>query len=118
MKASELERIVERRLLQRRESEASRPFYQFVYQVSKEREWIQEVINAPKLSVINSSDLNLQTVIRTLAKTGWSYNESATQINIPGPPDMNTMAYEVVKDNWMSESRGKVAWGAIYCFIV
>ncbi|KAI4148039.1 MAG: hypothetical protein LQ340_005266 [Diploschistes diacapsis] len=112
-KTSELQRIAERRLLQEREREASRPFHQFVYQVSKEREWIQEVINAPKSFVIGSSDLNVQTVIRALAKTGWSYNESTTQTSIPDPPDINTMAYEMVKDSWKKKGVWNEKWGVL-----
>jgi hypothetical protein len=35
-------RIAERRVVREREREASRPYYQFLYQISKERERIQD----------------------------------------------------------------------------
>ena len=38
----EKRRIAERRVIREREREASRPYHQFVYQISKERERIQE----------------------------------------------------------------------------
>ena len=55
----------------------------------------------------------MQTVVRALAKTGWSYNEPATQTNIPDPPDMNTMAYEMVKDNWKKKGIWNKKWGVL-----
>ncbi|KAI4131449.1 MAG: hypothetical protein LQ338_001191 [Usnochroma carphineum] len=109
----ELQRIAERRPVREREREASRPFHQFVYQVSKEREWIQDVINAPKSFYIKSSHLNTQTVLRALAKSGWPTNESDARTDIPDPPDVNAMAYETVKKAWIKRGIWNKKWGIL-----
>ncbi len=108
----ELRRVAERRPIREREREASRPFPQFVYQVSKETEWIQDVINVPKMGP-SSSDLNVQAAPQALARSGWPHNDSAVQTNIPDPPDINTMAYERVKNTWMKRGIWNKKWGVL-----
>ena len=109
----ELRRIAERRPLREREREGSRPLNQFVYQVSKEREWIQDVINAPKYFAMDSNDIYMQTVLQALARSGWPHNELAVRTNIPDPPDINTMAYETVKKTWMKRGLWNKKWGIL-----
>lgn len=52
----EKRRIAERRIIREREREASRPFYQFIYQISKEREWIQD--EPTMMRGVDSADIN------------------------------------------------------------
>lgn len=52
----EKRRIVERRVIREREREASRPYHQFVYQISKERERIQE--ESTNGEGANATDIN------------------------------------------------------------
>lgn len=52
----EKRRIAERRVTQAREREASRPYHQFVYQISKERERIQE--ESANMEGADAADIN------------------------------------------------------------
>ncbi|KAH8588286.1 hypothetical protein B0O99DRAFT_677560 [Bisporella sp. PMI_857] len=73
----EKRRIAERRVVREHEREASRPYHQFVYQVSKERERIQE--ESANGGSADIADINMrayETVKNTWArrriwKTGW-----------------------------------------------
>ena len=91
--AEELQQIAERRAAREREREASRPFYQFIYQVSNERKRIQDEMNPPDAPV---------------------QNESSTQgATIPTPLDINTTAYERMKNTWMERGIWNRKWGVL-----
>lgn len=102
------EEVAKQQSIREREREASRPFHQFVYQMSKEREWIQDVIKCPKSLL--PSDINTQTVVRALERGGWP---SAVQANIPDPPDINAIAYEMVKNTWIKRKIWNTKWGVM-----
>ena len=108
----ELQRIAERRPLRERDRQASRPFYQFLYQVSKEREWVEDVMNAP-IRGPTSSDPNVQAVLQELERRGWPRNQTAVKTNIPDPPGINTMAYEAVKQTWVERGVWDKKWGLL-----
>jgi hypothetical protein len=76
----EKRRIAERRVVQDREREASRPYHQFVYQISTERERIQE-----------------ESRSREGADT----------------TDINTRAYENVKNTWAKRGIWNKRWGVL-----
>ncbi|KAH0832574.1 hypothetical protein FOPE_01167 [Fonsecaea pedrosoi] len=73
-------RIAERRAVLEREREASRPYYQFIYQISKERERM---------------------------------HQKATSGDDDFPEDINTRAYEVVKNTWHRRKIWNEAWGVM-----
>ncbi|KAN0073554.1 hypothetical protein V8E54_008774 [Elaphomyces granulatus] len=75
----EKRRTAERRVIREREREASRPYHQFVYQISKERERIQESANG----------------------------EGADTA------DINTRAYENVKNTWTKRGIWNKRWGVL-----
>jgi hypothetical protein len=77
---NESRQIAERRVIREREREASRPFHQFFYQVSKERERIQD--------------------------------ESASGEGT-GTADINTRAYEKVKNTWSKRGIWNKRWGVL-----
>jgi len=74
------ERRATRRATREREREASRPFHQFVYQVSKESERIQDELES---------------------------GEAAA------PTDINTIAYENVKNIWIERKIWNSKWGVL-----
>jgi hypothetical protein len=76
--------IAERRAIREREREASRPFHQFVYQVSKERERIQS-----------------ETGSGEIIATGTAV------------ADINTRAYENVKNTWVRRGIWNGKWGIL-----
>jgi hypothetical protein len=76
----EKRRIAERRVVREREREASRPYYQFVYQISKECERIQE------------ESVNGEGTITA---------------------DINTRAYENVKNTWTKRGIWNGRWGIL-----
>jgi hypothetical protein len=76
----EKRRIAERPIVREREREASRPYHQFVYQISKERERIQDE----------------------------SENGEGT-----GAVDIDTMAYENVKNTWAKRGIWNGRWGVL-----
>ena len=76
----ERRRIAEQRLILERERQASRPYYQFVYQTSMERERIQ--------------------------------NESANDEDADAA-DINTRAYENVKNIWIKRKIWNKRWGVL-----
>ncbi|OAA35311.1 hypothetical protein NOR_08066 [Metarhizium rileyi] len=61
----ELQRIAQRE----RERSASRPFYRFMEQVSREREWLQEVSRLEGSHVADSPEIN--TMAYTAVKNAW-----------------------------------------------
>ncbi|KAI9889119.1 MAG: hypothetical protein M1814_005780 [Vezdaea aestivalis] len=66
----ERQRAAERRAIREREREASRPFYQFVYQISKDRERIQEESRVEEATVSDSADIN--TMAYENVKSTWT----------------------------------------------
>ncbi|KAA6406979.1 MAG: hypothetical protein FRX48_09277 [Lasallia pustulata] len=76
----EKRRIVERRMVREHEREASRPYHQFIYQISKERERIQD--------------------------------EPANEEGA-GAADINTRAYENVKNTWSKRGIWSKRWGIL-----
>ncbi|CAG9986382.1 unnamed protein product [Clonostachys byssicola] len=103
-----------RRLLREREREASRPFHQFVYQVSKERERIQDEMNSPTPRLI---DLN-----RTCRSTADYYlhvwtpkrrplgDQNDGRVTDESPHDINMAAYVRVKDTWTKRGIWNEKW--------
>ena len=76
----EKRRIAEARVIREREREASRPYHQFLYQISRERERIQK--------------------------------ESADAEG-PDAADINTVAYENVKNAWTKQRTWISKWGVL-----
>lgn len=76
----EIGRMAERRVVREREREASRPYHQFIYQVSKERERIE-----------NKS---------TSIEGTWTAN-------------INTTAYESIKNTWIKREIWNPRWGIL-----
>ncbi len=76
----EKRQISERRVVREREREASRPYHQFIYQISKERERIQD-------ESANGKDADAD--------------------------DINTRAYEKVKNTWTKRGMWKERWGIV-----
>ncbi|KAF8852992.1 hypothetical protein BDZ45DRAFT_677987 [Acephala macrosclerotiorum] len=62
--------IAERRVIREREREASRPYYQFVYQISKERERIQESENGEGASAADINTTACENVKNAWTKRG------------------------------------------------
>ncbi|KAL8650304.1 MAG: hypothetical protein Q9210_003900 [Variospora velana] len=77
---AEKRRIAERRVIRERQREASRPYHQFIYQISKERERIQD--------------------------------ESANGEGADAA-DINTRAYENVKNIWTKRGIWNARWGIL-----
>ncbi|KAF2176606.1 hypothetical protein K469DRAFT_438086, partial [Zopfia rhizophila CBS 207.26] len=80
----EKRRIAERRATREREREASRPFHQFVYQVSKERERIQDEAESGEVTAAATTSA-----------------------------DINTRAYENVKNTWIKRCIWNRKWGIL-----
>ncbi|SPQ19490.1 e44a693d-9297-4259-b985-234fd8e695d6 [Thermothielavioides terrestris] len=114
------ESVAEREQLDR---EASRPFYQFMYQVSKERERIEEELNPPKAPTPPRFGF-------TKPLFGWPPplldRETGAQETRPAPessakqgatatipPDINTTAYERVKSVWIKRKIWNTKWGVL-----
>jgi hypothetical protein len=76
----EKRRIAERRVVREREREASRPYHQFMYQISKERERIQEE-----------------------SENGEGADAA----------DINTRAYENIKNTWTKRGIWNERWGIL-----
>jgi hypothetical protein len=86
----EKRRIAERRVAREREREASRLYHQFVYQISKERERIQAESRA------GDADINT-TFLATPSSAA----------------DINTTAYENVKNTWTKRGIWNGRWGIL-----
>jgi hypothetical protein len=100
------------------EREASRPYYQFVYQVSKERERILEEMNPPKprrQNPMTQAWVGLDgfhaemEAYERWRREGSPDDEPAT----PTPPDINTTAYERVKSAWIKRRIWDTKWGVL-----
>jgi hypothetical protein len=65
----ERQQIAERRAIREHEREASRPFHRFVEQVSRDREWLQEVSRLEGTHVADSPDINTEAYM--VVKHAW-----------------------------------------------
>lgn len=87
----------------KREREASRPFYRFIYQVSIERRHILEGAAWPNETMWNGAGLE---------ETGPHGAEPNTAA-APNLDDINTRAYEIVKARWIDFGIWKKTWGIL-----
>ncbi|KAK4204867.1 hypothetical protein QBC40DRAFT_249602 [Triangularia verruculosa] len=69
------------RAIRKRQFDGTRPFHQFIYQVSKERERVQNMFEVG---------------------AGFAF-----------PPDINTQAYDIVKDIWIKRGIWDATWGIL-----
>ncbi|KAH7176403.1 hypothetical protein EDB81DRAFT_751770 [Dactylonectria macrodidyma] len=91
----ELRYITERRSFREREREAWRPFHQFVNQVSKERERLQEEAGHPEL--VDRPLSNPNVAQHSLNHDRTIIGQAAALV----PADINPTACERVKSLWM-----------------
>ncbi|KJZ69991.1 hypothetical protein HIM_10618 [Hirsutella minnesotensis 3608] len=78
----EMRRIAARRIIRHREREASRPYHQFIYQLSEARQRIQDKSRVGRASPDDSADIN-------------------------------TKAYDKVKDAWIKRGLWDRRWGVL-----
>ena len=92
-----------------RKREASRPIHQFLHQISKEREWIQEVLNSDLHSLV------AQEARRRAVREGQRFFEPSEipRRPAPTPADVNTRAYETVKSRWIEWGIWSSKWGSM-----
>ncbi|KID85222.1 hypothetical protein MGU_07644 [Metarhizium guizhouense ARSEF 977] len=107
----------ERRRIREREREASRPYHQFVYQVSKERELILDEMNppeAPDFSYLNQWPPTLhQAALHGGEGRQRTLTEPNVEYSVSTPPDINTTAYERVKNTWVRRGIWNKKWGIL-----
>ncbi|KAF5132868.1 hypothetical protein E5D57_003490 [Metarhizium anisopliae] len=107
----------ERRRIREREREASRPYHQFVYQVSKERELILDEMSPPEaadFSYLNKWPPILhQAALQGGAGCQRTPTEPNVEYSVSTPPDINTTAYERVKDTWVRRGTWNKKWGIL-----
>lgn len=118
-RAEELQGSAERRLVREREREreASRPFHQFVYQVSKERERIQDEMNSPTMrsfdpfrTIYGKIDYYLHN---WAPERRFQEEPNEGRATDETPPDINTAAYARVKDTWTKRGIWNREWGLL-----
>ena len=106
--------IADRQPFRKREHDASRPFYQFFDQVSRERERIQDEMNLSGSHSPAFYGLKARTATHTPADEvpaqGISDVERATTQT---PADIYTCAYERVKDTWVRTGIWNRKWGIL-----
>lgn len=109
--AEELRQIAERLPIRKCQREASRPFYQFLYQVEKERERIQQEMSPPRdrtddhplsgVSAVLYGPIHHWDALDVGARGRQTQDEpDGKRATIPSPHDINTMAYERVRESW------------------
>lgn len=108
---------------EKRDREASRPYYQFIYQVSKERERIQKEMTRPippRSSRPQHPYPLGQPAIRDGSVQLWPIETDDQQEGSPGdettvtiPPNINTIAYERVKNSWIKWQIWDTKWGVL-----
>ena len=69
-------------------------------------------MNAP-IGGPTSHEPSVQAVLQELERRGWRHDQAAFEINIPEPPDINTMAYEAVKQAWVKRGIWDKKWGLL-----
>ncbi|KAF4445246.1 major royal jelly protein [Fusarium austroafricanum] len=115
-----------RKLMKRCEREASRQFYQFLYQVSAQRDLIQSECRPsddPAESHIASHRVLEGPIHHRAALDAWANTRLASEelhcqrtSDSPSPspsPDINTVAYTRVKDTWVKREIWNVKWGVL-----
>ncbi|KAK4031608.1 hypothetical protein C8A01DRAFT_41944 [Parachaetomium inaequale] len=90
-----------------RERDAPRPYHQFVYHVSKERERIQDELN-PKTQPPGHGNFG-----RFGPPPAADSAARAQEGPVAVPPDINTTAYERVKSLWIKRNIWNVKWGVL-----
>jgi hypothetical protein len=95
--------------LEERSREASRPYHQFIYQVSLERDRIKDDLTNLTRSL---SPDRMDSILLAISRPPLAEDEP------PGaregmPPDINTIAYERVKSTWMSRRIWNPKWGVL-----
>ncbi|KAL2168729.1 hypothetical protein VTG60DRAFT_6900 [Thermothelomyces hinnuleus] len=103
-----------------REREASRPYYHFLYQVSKERERIQGEMISKSRSSHASSPARPITVSGSGRLAPRKSDEQRTQggpadgkTTITTPADINSIAYERVECTWIKRQIWNTNWGVL-----
>lgn len=111
----ELRRIAERQAVRVREREASRPFYQFIHQLSKERDQVRDEVNPPWWPDMSDPDPRKlhRAIYRPYLQTAAAGESSTRGATISSPPDINTTAYERVKNTWMKRGIWDRKWGIL-----
>ncbi|KJK93785.1 hypothetical protein H633G_02288 [Metarhizium anisopliae BRIP 53284] len=106
----------ERPRIREREREASRPYHQFVYQVSKERELILDEMNPPEAADFSYPN-QWSPVLHPAALHGEAGRQrTPTEPNLEysvSTPDINTTAYERVKNTWVRRGIWNKKWGIL-----
>ncbi|KAG5987144.1 hypothetical protein E4U54_005107 [Claviceps lovelessii] len=92
-------RIAERRVIRERQREASRPYHQFIFQISRERERLMR----PKPQ--GQQDFNA-------VELGDAANAAATAAAVDAV-SINTRAYENVKKTWIRRGIWNQKWGIL-----
>jgi hypothetical protein len=69
--ADEKQRIAERLIVRKREREASRPFYQFFYQISRKRERIKDESRSEEGAVAVAVAAHINTTAYNIVKSKW-----------------------------------------------
>jgi len=107
---------------EKRERDASRPIFQFFYQVSKERERILNDLNPPPALVCPPKKPMLANVMGfgrggTPPRHLWLVDEEKTRkfekSRKEMPRDVNTTAYETVKTRWIEWDIWNTSWGVL-----
>ncbi|KAK7408923.1 hypothetical protein QQX98_008927 [Neonectria punicea] len=118
------EELAERKSVRMCQREASRPFYQFLYEVSKERERIQHEMSPPRshiddhplygVSAVIYGPIHHQDALDVGARSRQIQNGPDDQTaTIPDPHDINTMAYERAKESWIRRDLWNANWGIL-----
>jgi hypothetical protein len=106
----ELRLIEEQRAARARQRDASRPFHQFIHQVSEERRRIEDGISLGDRAAPGLSDSDAP-VHRTVSQP---QNESNAQgAAVANPPNINTTAYGRVRDTWVKRGIWNKKWGVL-----
>ncbi|KAI0390040.1 hypothetical protein F5Y17DRAFT_86655 [Xylariaceae sp. FL0594] len=92
----------------KRKDEPSRPIFQFCHQVSKERELIIKEIHEPGASVPKLSDF-----VPELRSPMRDDKPSIQQTTVSIPLDVNSKAYERVRQRWVDRGIWVAKWGIL-----
>ncbi|KAK4038362.1 hypothetical protein C8A01DRAFT_37676 [Parachaetomium inaequale] len=92
-----------------RNREASRPYHQFIYQVSQERDRIKGDLTI----LTRTLPQDVLASIRLATSRPPSGKDEPPGAREGMPPDINTMAYERVKSAWMFRKIWNPKWGVL-----
>lgn len=125
-RTEELQPTVDQKLVQRCEREASRPFYQFLFQVSEQRDLIESECRPSDDSAENhvashrvlEGPIHHRAALDAWANTRRASEELHCQRTSDSPPpspspDINTIAYNRVKDTWVKRRIWNDKWGVL-----